>query len=151
MDFRYKRWGRSACSAINWCLQLYKKHALRNPWGWHSRLHNNFLQPWQAGIPRQSRCLSVYPSVCLVSVRPLSVFLSVSPSSLSPCLSLCLFHLMNSSCQEGGKHKSWKKRYFVLTDNCLYYFVKESDSEPKGIVPLENLKVRARGKNHCFN
>eukprot|EP00116_Pleurobrachia_bachei_P017261 sb/3477523/ len=43
--------------------------------------------------------------------------------------------------KEGGKRKTWKKRYFVLTDNCLYYFVRESETEPKGIVPLENLMV----------
>jgi len=24
--------------------------------------------------------------------------------------------------KEGGKHKNWKKRWFILTDNCLYYF-----------------------------
>ena len=53
--------------------------------------------------------------------------------------------------KEGGKHKSWKKRYFVLTDNCLYYFVKESDNEPKGIVPLENLKVmECKERKHTF-
>ncbi len=42
----------------------------------------------------------------------------------------------------GGKHKSWRKRWFVLTDNCLYYFKSPSDKEPRGIIPLENLDVR---------
>lgn len=45
----------------------------------------------------------------------------------------------------GGKHKSWRKRWFVLTDNCLYYFKSPSDKEPRGIIPLENLEVR-----ECF-
>ena len=36
-------------------------------------------------------------------------------------------HLMNSylfyfSLSSGGKHKSWCKRWFILSDNCLYYF-----------------------------
>ena len=44
--------------------------------------------------------------------------------------------------KEGGKHKSWRKRWFILTDNCLYYFKSPSDKEPLGIIPLENLEVR---------
>lgn len=44
--------------------------------------------------------------------------------------------------KEGGKHKSWRKRWFILTDNCLYYFKNPSDKEPLGIIPLENLEIR---------
>ena len=28
----------------------------------------------------------------------------------------------------GGKHKTWKKRWFILTENCLYYFKSPSVS-----------------------
>ena len=42
----------------------------------------------------------------------------------------------------GGRIKTWKKRYMVLKDNCLYYFKRSEDKDPYGIVPLENLKVR---------
>lgn len=55
--------------------------------------------------------------------------------------------------KEGGLHKSWRKRYFILKDNCLYYFKNIGDREPRGIIPLENLQVRevqdARRK-YCF-
>lgn len=44
--------------------------------------------------------------------------------------------------KEGGHRKTWKKRYFILKDNCLYYFKDIKDKEPRGIIPLENLQVR---------
>ncbi|KAH0616924.1 hypothetical protein JD844_028398 [Phrynosoma platyrhinos] len=42
----------------------------------------------------------------------------------------------------GGRVKTWKRRWFILTDNCLYYFEYTTDKEPLGIIPLENLTVR---------
>ncbi|KAJ8001633.1 hypothetical protein DPEC_G00171500 [Dallia pectoralis] len=42
----------------------------------------------------------------------------------------------------GGRVKTWKRRWFILTDNCLYYFEYTIDKEPKGIIPLENLCVK---------
>ncbi|XP_021241381.1 cytohesin-4 isoform X3 [Numida meleagris] len=42
----------------------------------------------------------------------------------------------------GGRVKTWKRRWFILTDNCLYYFEYTTDKEPLGIIPLENLSVR---------
>ncbi|XP_030638685.1 cytohesin 4b [Chanos chanos] len=42
----------------------------------------------------------------------------------------------------GGRVKTWKRRWFILTDNCLYYFEFTADKEPRGIIPLENLSVR---------
>ncbi|XP_051940601.1 cytohesin 4b isoform X2 [Hippocampus zosterae] len=42
----------------------------------------------------------------------------------------------------GGRVKTWKRRWFILTDNCLYYFEYTTDKEPRGIIPLENLCVR---------
>jgi len=44
--------------------------------------------------------------------------------------------------KQGGRIKTWKKRYFVVSDNCLYYFKSSEDAEPIGIVPLENLAVK---------
>ncbi|XP_029988250.1 cytohesin 4b [Sphaeramia orbicularis] len=43
---------------------------------------------------------------------------------------------------ERGRVKTWKRRWFILTDSCLYYFEYTTDKEPRGIIPLENLCVR---------
>ncbi|XP_044535617.1 cytohesin-4 isoform X1 [Gracilinanus agilis] len=53
----------------------------------------------------------------------------------------------------GGRVKTWKRRWFILTDNCLYYFEFTTDKEPRGIIPLENLcvqKVDDPKKPHCL-
>lgn len=39
------------------------------------------------------------------------------------------------------RYKSWKRRWFILNDNCLYYFEYTTDKEPRGIIPLENISV----------
>lgn len=57
--------------------------------------------------------------------------------------------------KQGGRYKSWKRRWFILNDNCLYYFEYTTDKEPKGIIPLENIRVREVGadktnKPNCF-
>jgi len=44
--------------------------------------------------------------------------------------------------KQGGSWKNWKRRYFVLNDKCLYYFQHTAENIPKGIIPLENVKVR---------
>lgn len=36
----------------------------------------------------------------------------------------------------------WQKRWFVLKNNCLYYFVKPEDDDPRVIIPLEGLLIR---------
>ncbi|XP_055519346.1 cytohesin-3-like [Leucoraja erinacea] len=54
----------------------------------------------------------------------------------------------------GGRVKTWKRRWFILTDNCLYYFEHTTDKEPRGIIPLENLSVKAAEdsrKLNCFD
>uniref|UniRef100_A0A7M4FQ32 Cytohesin 4 n=1 Tax=Crocodylus porosus TaxID=8502 RepID=A0A7M4FQ32_CROPO len=53
----------------------------------------------------------------------------------------------------GGRVKTWKRRWFILTDNCLYYFEYTTDKEPLGIIPLENLSVQQVDdpkKPNCF-
>lgn len=60
---------------------------------------------------------------------------------------------MNCNIVTGGRYKSWKRRWFILNDNCLYYFEYTTDKEPRGIIPLENIQVREvqdRHKPHCF-
>lgn len=44
--------------------------------------------------------------------------------------------------KEGGQHKTWKKRFFSLCNNCLYYFENSDSTKPKGTIPLESLYVR---------
>ena len=51
------------------------------------------------------------------------------------------------------RYKSWKRRWFILNDNCFYYFEFTTDKEPRGIIPLENIQVREvqdRNKPNCF-
>jgi cytohesin len=53
--------------------------------------------------------------------------------------------------KQGGRYKTWKRRWFILNDNCLYYFEFTTDKEPRGIIPLENVGVReVDEKKHCF-
>eukprot|EP00069_Balaena_mysticetus_P009766 bmy_06430T0 len=55
--------------------------------------------------------------------------------------------------QPWGRVKTWKRRWFILTDNCLYYFEYTTDKEPRGIIPLENLSIREVDdprKPNCF-
>eukprot|EP00128_Syssomonas_multiformis_P016151 Colp12_sorted_trinity150504_noHs@24238 len=44
--------------------------------------------------------------------------------------------------KQGGRFQNWKRRWFILTGNCLYYFKNPTDSQPCGIIPLENLDVQ---------
>lgn len=51
--------------------------------------------------------------------------------------------------KQGGRNKNWKKRWCIITGNCLYYFKEEkktNDEVPLGIVPLEALAVRTLSK-----
>jgi len=43
--------------------------------------------------------------------------------------------------KQGGRVKTWKKRYVILSGNVLYYFKSPKDKEPLGFVPLENIEV----------
>lgn len=112
-------------------------------------------------IKLSSVCL---PCTCLSVRLPLprsgsSVFVSLRLSGRA-ALTLAL-------CSTGGRVKTWKRRWFILTDNCLYYFeyttVRSArvvaatqrllqhsvvvfafiqDKEPRGIIPLENLSIK---------
>eukprot|EP00039_Didymoeca_costata_P024383 m.10155 g.10155 ORF g.10155 m.10155 type:complete len:389 (+) comp4209_c0_seq1:122-1288(+) len=55
--------------------------------------------------------------------------------------------------KEGGRVANWRKRWFTLANNCLYYFEDKDDTKPKGTIPLENLFVRELAsfkKPNCF-
>ena len=39
--------------------------------------------------------------------------------------------------KQGGRVKTWKRRWFVLSNNVVYYFKQPEDKEPLGIIPLE--------------
>jgi len=56
--------------------------------------------------------------------------------------------------KQGGNWKNWKRRWFVLNDRCLYYFQHTAENSPKGIIPLEGVKVRPlpnkNGKDWVF-
>lgn len=51
-------------------------------------------------------------------------------SILSHTMTLVYYHL-------GGSKKTWRTRWVVLKNHCLYYFKKKDDDSPCGIVPLD--------------
>jgi len=56
--------------------------------------------------------------------------------------------------KQGGSYKSWKRRWFVLKGNKLYYFKSKKDSDITGIVELSNTssvtKQPKKRCKHCF-
>jgi len=56
--------------------------------------------------------------------------------------------------KQGGRYRSWKRRWFILSGKCLYYFEYTTDKEPRGIIPLESLSVREcaeeQSRQFCF-
>lgn len=44
--------------------------------------------------------------------------------------------------EKRSTHSKWQKRWFVLKNNCLYYFNKPEEESPRVIIPLEGLLVR---------
>jgi cytohesin len=51
-----------------------------------------------------------------------------------------------------GRIKTWKRKWFVLTENCLFYFNLQTDKEPAGIIPLENVSCSLADskKSNCL-
>ena len=56
--------------------------------------------------------------------------------------------------KQGGRIKTWKRRWFILSDHVLYYFKEKQEETSKacGIVPLEDVIVRAVDdkRKFCF-
>jgi len=44
--------------------------------------------------------------------------------------------------KQGGQWRTWKRRWFVLNNRCLYYFQDRNEKRPRGIIPLEGVKVQ---------
>jgi hypothetical protein len=42
----------------------------------------------------------------------------------------------------GGAKKTWKERWVVLKDKCIYYFKHKEDESPCGIIPLPGVLAR---------
>lgn len=54
--------------------------------------------------------------------------------------------------KQGGRIKTWKRRWFILSDQVLYYFKdkQESTSKACGIIPLENIEIRISDQKRKF-
>ncbi|XP_051653337.1 cytohesin-1 isoform X1 [Manacus candei] len=101
-------------------------------------------------------CLALLGSVC--PPGPCAAGARVCP----PGSRSAMCHVPSCACRAvpdcpsllpGGRVKTWKRRWFILTDNCLYYFEYTTDKEPRGIIPLENLSIREvedSKKPNCF-
>lgn len=107
-------------------------------------VRNAVLGPFWTWI-RCRRALIVCSSVCLLFCRSTLQLHGSVTSDDSGKLTLIFY-------SSGGRVKTWKRRWFILTDNCLYYFEYTTDKEPRGIIPLENLSIREveDKKPYCF-
>ena len=48
--------------------------------------------------------------------------------------------------KQGGRHKAWARRFFVLSARTLFYFEGEGEVDPRGFFPLENLFAQVTKK-----
>ncbi|CAL8266017.1 unnamed protein product [Gadus morhua 'NCC'] len=98
------------------------------------------------GGPQRGRPSSVFP----ILKPALDLILNTAP--IRTVISCDAAVLCAVYCVRWGRVKTWKRRWFILTDNCLYYFEYTTDKEPRGIIPLENLSIREveDKKPNCF-
>lgn len=90
------------------------------------------------------------PHMCLSAAVP---HVSADHQLFSTDTHTDIINILSSVWSTGGRVKTWKRRWFILTDNCLYYFEFTTDKEPRGIIPLENLSIREvddSKKPNCF-
>eukprot|EP00301_Raphidiophrys_heterophryoidea_P004257 c11860_g1_i2.p1 GENE.c11860_g1_i2~~c11860_g1_i2.p1 ORF type:complete len:380 (-),score=64.58 c11860_g1_i2:394-1533(-) len=60
------------------------------------------------------------------------------------CVTFCLNNLEGWLLKRSSHSTStWNRRWFVLTDGCLYYFDHPHQGSPKCIFPLEDVRVRS--------
>jgi len=52
--------------------------------------------------------------------------------------------------KQGGRIKTWRKRYTILSGNVLYYFKTPKDPSPAGFLPLEGIVCFARSDRRTF-
>ncbi|CAF3565599.1 unnamed protein product [Rotaria sp. Silwood1] len=57
--------------------------------------------------------------------------------------------------KQGGRVRNWKRRWFVITDGCLFYFESRTEVDiPRGVIPLVDVAVREidddRTKQYCL-
>jgi len=52
--------------------------------------------------------------------------------------------------KQGGRVKTWKKRYVILSGNVMYYFKSPKDKAPAGFLPLENIEVKEHKDKLAF-
>ena len=52
--------------------------------------------------------------------------------------------------KQGGRNKTWKKRWFVLKAKYLFYFKTKQDENPVGIMSLEGYSVQKGSKSHSI-
>jgi len=97
---------------------------------------------------------TVYKLKTLIPIQTCKCILSALTFDWPYQVSEMNIQLTNSFLMQGGNWKNWKRRWFVLNDRCLYYFQHTAENSPKGIIPLEGVKVRPlpnkNGKDWVF-
>jgi len=120
--------------------------------------YEKFLQSLNDAIPKEN-----FPDLNLIK----NIYDSIKttelkfPEDVLPTSTVPIFSVESVVIKEGwlwkqgGLVRNWRRRWFVITDGCAFYFESVQDMEnPRGIIPLIDIGVRDvdddRTKQFCF-